>query len=224
MNLTYLDKVMANPNGVVRVMFNPPGGRAPVIVRGFLAGDIRIAGKADFNSSDQSSGMNTLNRWGEGLLSTYNSVARGTGLQLPGVGQFQMKSMIGSTVSWQGSDNFFLSIPMMFIAVNKGDDVRKNVADLLWMVYPSVGGGFPITKVTAPLGYKKGVRDDPESRVGVWIGKWFRSTRIFVAMNVSFSNSQETTLDGLPLFSSGEIMLQAARVVDADEIRSWMLV
>lgn len=215
---------MQNPNGVVRVMFNPPGDATPVIVKGFLAGDIRIAGKADFNSSDQSTGMNTVNRWAEGLVSTYNSGVGGLGIQLPTAGQFQMKSMIGSTVSWQGSDNFFLSVPMMFIAVNKGDDVRRNVADLLWTVYPTVGGGFPVTKVTAPLGYKKGVRDDPNSRIGVWIGKWFRTTRIFVAMNVSFTHSQETTFDGRPLFAVGELMLQAARVVDVEEIRSWMTV
>lgn len=215
MSPSFVDQIMNNPNGVVSVYFIDPEAGRWRMVEGFITGEVNISGAAYFNNAETNSGVSRINKWADAINATINQIGMGTG-------QFEMKSLVGSMQTWQGSDNFTFSVPMMFLALRKGDDVRSKLRDLALTTYPQVTDFKVGYKVTAPLGYKKGQAKNPEGCVGVRIGNWFRTPPIFVVRATTFSLSTETTSNGTPLYATGEIQLRAARVTSAKEVQSWL--
>jgi len=179
-------------------------------VYGWIMEDFAIGGSNTWDSLYDLSAL-------EGVNKSYQQVVQASSGEAENV---MMKS-IGDTVAyWGGSSTPEFSLPMMFVALNTGVDVRVFVKDLLKGVYPTNAEG----KITVPLGFnspKSGEKAELKGTVTVQIGKWFKAPGQ-VLTNANFSFSKEVTPTGTPLYALGSIGFRPYRMITAKEIGSYI--
>lgn len=197
-------------------------------VKAYLTNEIRLGGRADFKqTSSKGEGLvNTLYNEGTSFL---NSLSALVGMDSSAQSR-TFKTGASSMVNWVGTQPFDLGIEMVFLATSSKDDVRIPVQCLMDATYPSFGkAGFVgderpawITSLRAPLDYQRGNYASPKGVLQLRIGKWFKSSSIFIVTTVDPTFSKETTKDGKPLFCTMSVRLQPYRDVCSKEVKKWM--
>jgi len=79
-----------------------------------------------------------------------------------------------------------------------------------------------VTVLNAPLGYERGNYETPKGVMRVIIGKWFKSSSIFVCEDSSFRFSKEVMPNGRPLYATGNVQLTTCRPISSTEIKAWL--
>lgn len=79
-----------------------------------------------------------------------------------------------------------------------------------------------VTVLNAPMGYERGNYQTPKGVMRVLLGKWFKSSSIFVCEDSSFRFSKEVMPNGRPLYATGNVQLTSCRPISSTEIKAWM--
>lgn len=79
-----------------------------------------------------------------------------------------------------------------------------------------------VTILNAPLGYQRGNYEKPKGVLRVMLGKWFKSSSIFVLEDSSFRFSKEVMPNGRPLYATGNVMLSTCRSISSTEFKAWL--
>lgn len=197
-------------------------------VKAYITSEIRFNARTNWGLTS-SKGENLVNSLYSQGTSVANMVAGGVGMG-GSIQSRQFKTGASTMTNWTGTEPFNIPIDLVFLATNPEDDVRDPVRYLTDGVFPNFGKTLftgkekPswITTMTAPLGYQRGNYENPKGVVQLQIGRWFKTTPIFVIMDTDFTFSKETKKDGLPLYCTGNIRFQAYRDVSVKEVRSWL--
>jgi len=204
-----IEQVLANPDG--RVVINAKEfGRG---VQGWIAGDLQFGGSNSFSeplASQQQESLNNMIAKFQGVLST----ATGKSFEQP----YSALVFENSNYVWSGSDRPKFTVPMFFVALRPGDDVRANVLTLFKGVFPSASDEGKGRFMSPPLGYLPSIKGtDAKGTVQVTIGKWFQANNL-VMRSVEPRFSKETVANGTPLYVELSITFEAYRVMSYNEV------
>lgn len=227
----FINDLQNNPNARIIVK------GLPELVIGFLVSDVEIGGSANFQS-DSGFRLNDL----------INKISRFTGKFDSNLGGFRINNIQESILHWMGSENFSISLDLIFIAIKPDDDVRNYIRILAQGIYATVTSAKDIPGADKLYGTKLFGTDlgalipseniasvskapnsyngiNPEGATGVlslYIGKWFKATDIFVLNNFRFRISKECISSGLPLYAVGSIQLTAFKAIEPNDIKGWL--
>lgn len=79
-----------------------------------------------------------------------------------------------------------------------------------------------VTFIMAPMGYQRGNYEKPVGVMRVLLGKWFKSSSIFVCEDSTFRFSKEVMPNGRPLYATGNVMLTTCRPISSTEMKAWL--
>lgn len=212
-----IDILTANPNSrvVIALPDDPEAGFAAESVLGFTRGDFQFNISNEFNNPEINSGQqsltNAVNSVKRFLNDWFNTQAAQERIQHP-----------GQTInSWIGSNRPVFSIPLMFIAIRPGDDVRDQVKALARGVSSTAVGSGISQRFRAPLGYAPAFGEATAvGTIAVEIGQWFRATEL-VMKDSSFNISTITTDSGHPAWAEGTVTLEPFRAVTIRDVRGY---
>lgn len=202
-------------------------------VKGFLTEDIRVDGRSHWNEAHDPKYQELANKYLNAGSTFWNQLTSGLGMSNMTMKSRLVKSSATLMVNWEGSENFRITLPLIFVSTSSNDDVRVPVRALYETIYP-VFGEFGretlgaavvdnfVTIMVAPMGYERGNYSKPQGVMRLLIGKWFKSTSIFVVDDINFSFSKQCSPAGLPLYASGQVTLSSCRPISSTEIKQWM--
>lgn len=140
----------------------------------------------------------------------------GSDFKLPDI---RLKKVEHTRLTWITSSTPLFVVQMLFIALEPGDDVRKEVVNLQRAVYPEIKGNT----VNPPLGISESIK---KGQFNVSIGKWFRAVNQ-VIRKVEFVYSREmvspgTTVDfPTPLYAIGSVTFSPYEMPSAKDVRGY---
>jgi len=186
-------------------------------VIGYTKGDFAFNLANEFNNPEINSGQQNLTNMVNGvtqfLNQWFNTQRAQERIQHP-----------GQTInSWIGSSRPVFSVPLMFVAIRPGDDVRDSVKALARAVSPTIVGSGYTQRYRAPLGYAPTFgRSEISARgtIALEIGRWFRANQL-VMRESNFSFSTITTPAGLPLWAEGSVTLEPFQAVTIDDVMGY---
>lgn len=196
-------------------------------VGGFISSDFTLSGVAKWEDGSGGGGFPYQNFVSE-AAGVINQLTRAN------VTTPTIKNQLQTMVSWAGTSPFGMTIPMVFVALDWNDDVRKPVRRLNTAVYPTVASSF---YVLPPLRYARGMTREfwtakltpADGCVAIQIGQWFTGPQIFVIESVSFTFSKEVIQSSadvggkrLPLYARGQVVVKASLEVGGNEIAEWL--
>ena len=208
----FIDTLRANPNAAIQI----DSGGGPFI-KGFIMQDFNFGGRNTFNSAL------------EAIMGASNGIARANaalsgGTAAANYAGSDVASRIitagDSVSSWVASDRPAFTLPLLFLAINDGDDPRAIMRDLMAFVYPT---GNPFGVLTAPLGYVGSFYSTGAGCVAVRIGRWFQTPRLFVVKSVDMTVSQRTDPGGVPLYVGAVMSFEAQRTLTVDEVQAFFI-
>lgn len=134
---------------------------------------------------------------------------------------FQIKNIRESILYYNGSKSLDLRLSCMLIADTESDQILQQLSPLLDLTNPEFdpNGTFDFT-MPAPLGYTVKL-GDPTGKVAVMIGQWFKSTRVYVLDDASWTVSK-AKVNGKPLYLNVQISLRPCRMLSASEVKSFL--
>jgi len=209
-------------NTKARVLINFPETQQAVPrnqpLVGFLTASPALGGGADWAAP--STGESTVND----LIQAGVDVANFSGAD---VDNFVLKSVMGSSLSWRGTQNYEFSLSMVFIALKGTDDVLIPARRLSEAVFPEFDESNIkiVTRLKAPLGYRKISKDrnTPSGTVSIQIGEWFKTKPIFVVRSYMDAPSLNVISSGKPLYTQLTVSFISARIMSSREIREMFL-
>ena len=212
----FVDVLRSNPNAEVRVDATGSGGP---YLKAFVMQDFAFGGRNSFNSAMEAILGGSISR---GIAAANSAMASATGLANLAGGNMVSRTMsAGDSVSaWVASDRPKFTIPMLFLAINDGDDPRSIARDLMSFVYPS---GDPNGILTAPLGYTANFSSFGNGCAAVRIGRWFQTPRLFVVKSVEMTISQRTDVNGVPLYVGAIVEFESQRTMTVDEVQAFFI-
>lgn len=179
------------------------------VITSFLAGDIGIGGTARFSSpfSGMDSSMDLVNK-------TFFQAGAFASDKLET--SLRAKTLMSTYQDWESSSPFSIRIPLVLFAMRANEDIRVTIRTLVKSVFP--------VQTTDSLSMRAPMEHTilGQNAISVWIGKWFRTPNVFILQNVNFLPSKEVNQNGLPIFATGEIQMEAYRQVFADDIEGWL--
>lgn len=209
----FIDVLRDSPNARVVIDATASGGARIV---GFVMSDFVFSGRNYFNSAMEA----LLGGAGSATIGKGNSIMSGaiSAYNLLG-GQAVSRTLSGgdSTSAWIGSDRPKFTLPLLFLAVNPGDNPLETARQLMQFVYPT---GNPNGVLIAPLNYVPDFYSRGGGCVGVQIGNWFRTPRLFIVKSVQLTISQRTDPGGMPLYVGATVEFEAQRTMVYDEVAS----
>lgn len=203
----FVDQLRSNPNARVTLdsSTSPPNGS---VLTAFIMQDFVFAGRNSFNSALEAilsaGGVN-----GGRLGRTAQAASRAFGHTI---------SAGDSVSAWSASDRPRFSVPLLFLAINDGDNPMQAARQLLAYVYP---GGSPNTVLEAPLGYASANLFSDAGCCSVSIGKWFATPRCLVVKQMELTVSQKTDYPGVPLYVGAAIEFEAYRSMTYTEVAAF---
>lgn len=151
----------------------------------------------------------------------YSTMLRG--IQQIGKFKFEVKNFRESILYYNGSKSLDLQYNGILVASKETDDLNRLVEPLLELTNPDfdISAFFDLTMV-APLGYAPNATD-PNGKVAVKIGRWFRSTRVYVLMDANITVSKAKLPNGKPLYLGVQISLKPSRMLSINEVKGFLL-
>jgi hypothetical protein len=216
-----IQKIINNPNAQILLTSRTSRGKAWG-VKGFVTQDINIGGSVNWGTLGGLEMLQNMGDWLNKAGSALNSFKEGAD-----VPQFQLKALKTTQLNYAGTNQFEMSIPLVFVAYKQGDDVRLPVAALKQAIYPTIPkiSNFE-TKMIAPLGYTAGSIGTKAGVIGaiaLKIGQWFEiPIRLMLISNADFTFSKEVTSNGTPLYAQGQITLVASRAISSEEMNQFL--
>jgi hypothetical protein len=123
--------------------------------------------------------------------------------------------------NWVSSRGPSMMLDILFIAINKNDNVTVPVKILANTVFPQTKD---MHLLMPPNGYLFGMNDEAVgiNAITVEIGTWFKAVNMYLvdSMSVSFSKQVSTGL-GWPLYAEVKLSLSPKRVIDLDEFQGF---
>lgn len=212
----FVDALRNNPNAQILIDATGSGGS---LIKGFIMQDLSFGGRNSFNSAMEAilgGKLSTGIKDGNGIMNT------GLGLNNLAGGQSVSRTLSGgdSVSAWVASDRPAFTIPLLFLAINGGDDPRVIARQLLQFVYPT---GDPNGILYAPLGYVADFYARGAGCVAVRIGRWFQTPRLFIVKSVQLTISQRTDPGGVPLYVGAVIEFEAQKTMTYPEVADMFL-
>ena len=197
-----IDKLRKTAN--TRIIFALPGS-TPTVIAYMVSDTFSINGEASYETAfEQSIARSLAQKVGaEKLLNVGKKVL-----------QVQTKNQALTRLSWTGSSKPTFALELMFVAIRKGEDPRRQVSAFLEGVYPTE---VTLGMLGAPWGYS------PIKKTGMFavsIGNWFKATNQ-VLKSVDFNVSKETIETGMPLYASGNISFEPYQDITVSDIKSY---
>lgn len=212
----FIDTLRQSENAQITIDATGSGG---ALIKGFIMQDFTFGGRNSFNSAMEAilgGAITTGISKGNGAMNT------GIGLNNLAGGQSVSRTLSGgdSVSAWVASDRPSFTIPLLFLAINAGDDPRLIARQLLQFVYPT---GDPNGILYAPLGYVADFYARGAGCVAVRIGRWFQTPRLFIVKSVELTISQRTDPNGVPLYVGAVIQFEAQKTMIYEEVAAMFL-
>lgn len=184
-------------------------------VEGFLSQDFHITGAADYQTPEGSAAQQKFSDTVNSIKKTVNRFG-GNSVQT------QLKNIHGTILDWQGTQNFQMTLPFLFVATRRAADVRTQVKIMMAALYPEIEGGNFFGKLVAPNRYVSGKAGTADGAVSIHIGKWFKTEQVFLINGCDFTFSKETMEDtGYPLWAQGSASFISYRLLGTKEVQGY---
>jgi len=186
-------------------------------IEGYLNQDISLSGATDWQMPEGSASQQKFSE-------TVNNIKTVTNRFGGNAAQTQYKNIIGTLMQWQGSQNYTITLPFLFVAMRAGEDVRSQVKILMGSLYPEISGSMDFfSKLKAPNSYTiKG--SNAEGVCSIKIGKWFQSPKLFLLTGCDFTFSKETMSDTqYPLWAQGSASFMSYRLLGRSEVEGFFV-
>lgn len=210
-----INKYINNPNNQVVISFGGGG-----IVTSFLIDDFNFQAGAAYNSEFEAA-LKSFRYRGANVDDASMLANLGITVANQALGtQYQQMRIIppaATILSWSGNDRLSFTLPLMFVATKRDDDIRTPVRKLLRAVNPQFDQ-TNLALVSAPNGYSASVGRETQGCVGIMIGQWFMTPRLFVLKGVHPTFSRAVIGSGVPLYATCLVTLDAYRMLSAEEI------
>jgi hypothetical protein len=126
--------------------------------------------------------------------------------------------------NWVSSKGPSMMLDILFIAINKNDNVTVPVKLLANTVFPRTKD---MKLLMPPNGYLFGMNDEAVgiNAITVEIGTWFKAVNMYLvdSMAVSFSKQVSTGALSRPLYAEVKLSLSPKRVIDLDEFQGFFM-
>lgn len=182
------------------------------IAIGFITGEFSVGGNNEFKSLFEFSAQAAL----QDLTQTIGAL---TGID--SLAKFRVQTVEQTVQSWVSSGIPSFTVPMIFVALKPGDDVRAPIRNLSTTVYPTFSGDDGGT-IRPPLDYSIDFGSKADGTIAVQIGNWFRAPQQ-IMKSINFTLSKEITEDGFPLFAQGQIEFQPFRMISTEIFQSYLI-
>lgn len=136
--------------------------------------------------------------------------------------QKTFKSIQETILYWRGSDPLSFDFSTILIASKTSDNLLSQIQPLIEMTNPDFDPTDKLTvSIKAPLGYAPNLDSGAEGKVGIQIGRWFETPRVFVLTSAIPTISKAKLQDGKPLYITLRLSFKAFRMLAKSEVSSY---
>lgn len=187
--------------------------------KGIMVGDFAVGGSNEFQSLFELASQQDLQNRLSMIKAAYDTVANyvGSDSRMPDI---RLKIADQTKLTWITSTSPTYTIPLLFLAIEQNDDVRKEIQELQKAVYPVIKNNL----VTPPLQYSS---TGNKGRLNIQIGRWFRAVNQ-VIRSVEFVLSKELVSPGsigipTPLYAVGSITFSPVQMPSAKDVGDYFI-
>lgn len=213
-----IDALTSNPNTKV-VLAIPSVSKGEEIsqsVIAFTRGEFQFNLGNEFNQPSVNAAQQGLSGAVNGIKNALNSLFNTQFIQ-------ERIQHPGQTInSWIGSRRPVFNVPLVFVAIRPGDDVRESIKILSRAVTPTIVGTGLGQRYRAPLSYSVDLASATAlgGTITMEIGRWFRATGL-VMKDMSSNISNIPTPSGLPLMAEATVTLEPFKAVTFRDIEGY---
>ena len=136
--------------------------------------------------------------------------------------QNTLKSMQETVLYWRGSEPLTFDFNTILIANKSSDNLISQIKPLIAMTNPEFDPSDKFNFVIkAPLGYAPNLDSEAEGKIGISIGRWFQTPRIFVLTSATPTISKAKLQDGKPLYITLRLSFKSFRMLARSEVESY---